>query len=130
MKDAESSRYPLQQRERAHSSHVRILVLVVGKVPTFLSTGLKALSKLNREPATTVDAPPAAPDAGPVISPYVISNRYYTADVHFAAYTLQTVFPGLFSLDRGPDYKPPPALIFVWVAGEVRHALTGEMRCG
>ncbi|KJA17450.1 hypothetical protein HYPSUDRAFT_46397 [Hypholoma sublateritium FD-334 SS-4] len=79
---------------------------------------LKALSKLNSGPLATVSAPPAAIDAGPVISSYVISNRYYTADVHFAAYTLQTVFPGLFSLDRGSDYKPPPALIFVWVAGE------------
>lgn len=113
-----------------HSSHVRLFAHVVGQTLTFLSTGLKALSKLSREPPSAVDAQPAARDVGPVISPYVISNRYYTADVHFAAYTLHTVFPGLFSLDRGPDYKPPPALIFVWVAGEVRPALKGKMRCG
>ncbi|KAF8177016.1 hypothetical protein BJ912DRAFT_1132827 [Pholiota molesta] len=62
-------------------------------------------------------------ETGPVIAHYIISNRYYTAPVHFAAYELSNVYPGLFSLDRGPDYKPPPALIYVWVDGEpyVKH---------
>ena len=57
--------------------------------------------------------------SGPIIVPYTISNRYYSAEIHFAAYELQAVHAGLFSLDRSPDYKPPPAVVFVWIDGEV-----------
>lgn len=62
---------------------------------------------------------PSSHTSGPVTVPYTISNRYYSADIHFAAYELQAVLAGLFSLDRSPDYKPPPAVVFVWIDGEV-----------
>lgn len=62
---------------------------------------------------------PSSHTSGPVTVPYTISNRYYSADIHFAAYELQAVHAGLFSLDRSPDYKPPPAVVFVWIDGEV-----------
>ncbi|KDR82914.1 hypothetical protein GALMADRAFT_238566 [Galerina marginata CBS 339.88] len=56
----------------------------------------------------------------PLTVPYTISNRYYAADVHFAAYPLNTVTLGLFSngdADQG-ERKLPPAMIFVWADGE------------
>jgi len=76
------------------------------------------------ESISTNEAPsslhaPLSRASSPRIVPYTISNRYYSADIHFAAYELQTVHPGLFYLDHSPDYKPPPAIVFVWVDGEV-----------
>lgn len=68
----------------------------------------------------TLSKSPLVSSTGPYITPYTLANRYYTAEVHFAAYALDAVFPGLFSLDRGPEFKPPPAVVFVWREGEVR----------
>ncbi|KAF8965135.1 hypothetical protein BDZ97DRAFT_1813831 [Flammula alnicola] len=84
---------------------------------------LQALS--GSEPASVLPSsvpPPsgssAPQESGFLIVPYTLANRYYTADVHFAAYAMQALYPSLFALDRRPDYKPPPAVVFVWVEGE------------
>ncbi|KAF9485803.1 hypothetical protein BDN70DRAFT_988445 [Pholiota conissans] len=85
---------------------------------------IERLQALSKSESDNVDAAGPQPHpSGVTIAHYTISNRYYTAPVHFAAYELETVYPGLFSLDRGPDYKPPPALIYVWADGEpyVKH---------
>ena len=46
--------------------------------------------------------------------PWTIVNRYYIADVHFAAHVIHGISPMMFD-------KPhtPPAVIYVWVDGEV-----------
>ncbi|KAF8961482.1 hypothetical protein BDZ97DRAFT_1759853 [Flammula alnicola] len=83
---------------------------------------LKALS--GSEPASVHSSVPppsgssAPEESGFITVPYTLANRYYTADVHFAAYAMQALYPGLFAPDRRPDYKPPPAVVFVWVEGE------------
>ena len=45
--------------------------------------------------------------------PWSITNRYYTADVHFAAHTLESV--------TSHHVHGVPAVIFVWADGEVRY---------
>lgn len=45
--------------------------------------------------------------------PWSITNRYYTADVHFAAHTLESL--------TSHHVHGVPAVIFVWADGEVRY---------
>jgi hypothetical protein len=47
----------------------------------------------------------------PVKVPWTISNKYYSADVHFAAHTVHGLSPH--------HLKNVPAVIFVWAQGEV-----------
>ncbi|KIM40849.1 hypothetical protein M413DRAFT_445631 [Hebeloma cylindrosporum] len=74
--------------------------------------GLSGTVSINENPTTL------SRTSGPITVPYTISNRYYSADIHFAAYEMQAVHAGLFSLDGSPDYKPPPAVVFAWIDGE------------
>jgi hypothetical protein len=48
----------------------------------------------------------------PLAIPWTIANRYYAADVHFSAWTMERLFPDLFD-------REPPALVFVWSEGQV-----------
>jgi hypothetical protein len=80
-----------------------------------LSIGLKALSIEGQSP--TSDLSNASNDAETSeenVIPWTIVNRYYIADVHFAAHVIHGISPMMFD-------KPhtPPAVIYVWVDGEV-----------
>jgi len=69
--------------------------------------GLKALSNDN-------DGKLKAKASDENIVPWTIVNRYYIADVHFATHVIHGLSPLAFD-------KPhtPPAVIYVWVDGEV-----------
>jgi len=47
----------------------------------------------------------------PVKIPWTISNKYYSASVHFAAHTIHGLSPH--------HLQNAPAVIFVWAQGEV-----------
>ena len=48
------------------------------------------------------------------VIPWTIVNRYYSADVHFAAHVIHGISPMMFEKPHAP-----PAIIYVWVDGEV-----------
>ena len=48
-----------------------------------------------------------------VTIPWTITNKYYSANVHFAAHTVVGLSPHLL--------KDVPAVVFVWTKGEVSH---------
>ena len=62
----------------------------------------------------TSDSSGAKTSEEETIIPWTIVNRYYTADVHFVAHVIHGISPMMFD-------KPhtPPAVIYVWVDGEV-----------
>ncbi|TEB40065.1 hypothetical protein FA13DRAFT_1769698 [Coprinellus micaceus] len=57
---------------------------------------------------THLEFPPDSKE--PVCHPWSISNRYYTADVHFAIHTVSQVYGAVFS--------GTPAVIVAWTQGE------------
>ena len=79
----------------------------------FYLIGLKALSIEGQSPASDGKLNDKTSEEN--IIPWTIVNRYYTADVHFAAHVIHGMSPMVFD-------KPhiPPAVIYVWVDGEVR----------
>ncbi|PPQ96807.1 hypothetical protein CVT26_006232, partial [Gymnopilus dilepis] len=65
---------------------------------------------------------PPHPTENATIIPYTLSNRYYTADLHFAlravdGFSLQTFF-GQSRGGGGAGERRAPAVIFVWAHGE------------
>ncbi|KAF8158084.1 hypothetical protein B0H34DRAFT_674567 [Crassisporium funariophilum] len=68
---------------------------------------LKALS-----PGSQNDTPTPESEAATII-PWTISNRYYTADVHFSLRVIHALSAAEFD-----HPQPPPAVIYVWVQGE------------
>jgi hypothetical protein len=48
----------------------------------------------------------------PLTVPWTIANRYYVADVHFSAWTVDRMFVEVFE-------RQPPAVVFVWSEGQV-----------
>ena len=54
---------------------------------------------------------PELADKEPVIFPWTITNKYYSADVHFAAHSIRGLSPHVL--------KDVPAVVFVWTRGEV-----------
>ena len=77
-----------------------------------LFVGLKALS-IQGQSGSSASSDDNISDEETII-PWTIVNRYYIADVHFAAHVIHGISPLLFD-------KPhtPPAVIYVWVDGEV-----------
>lgn len=54
---------------------------------------------------------PELADKEVVNFPWTITNKYYSADVHFAAHSVRELSPHLL--------KNVPAVVFVWTKGEV-----------
>lgn len=63
--------------------------------------GAPSISEVTREPAASDEL---------VKVPWTITNKYYSADVHFAAHTVDGLTPDLV--------RDVPAVVFVWVKGE------------
>ena len=85
----------------------------------FDSIGLKALSIQGQSRTLNSDVDDSDDKLNPHSSdenifPWTIMNRYYIADVHFAAHVIHAISPMAF--DRP---HTPPAVIYVWVDGEV-----------
>lgn len=76
-----------------------------------LFVGLKALSIQGESPNGNLNAKTSEEN----IIPWTIVNRYYIADVHFAVHVIHDISPMMFE-----NPPTPPALIYVWVDGEVR----------
>lgn len=76
-------------------------------------TGLQDLASppSGDTPATDLSLLDDAP-GGLIKIPWTISNRYYSADVHFAVRTMHGMSPH--------EVQNVPAVIFVWAQGEVR----------
>ncbi len=72
-----------------------------------------AISGRQQEQEQTSNDPPAAGDT--VHIPWTISNKYYTADVHFEAHELERF--------RVHHAVGVPAIIYVWGLGEVSLSL-------
>jgi hypothetical protein len=75
-------------------------------------SGVRNLGNAQSEESAAVE-PTSNPEASsmPVKIPWTISNKYYSADVHFAAHTVHGLSPH--------HLKNVPAVIFVWGQGEV-----------
>jgi len=71
--------------------------------------GLKTLRKDTTSQDTPLIVPPESKE--PVYNPWSISNRYYTANVHFALHTASKVY--------GAVFEGVPAVIVAWTKGEV-----------
>lgn len=59
--------------------------------------------------------------AEPVFHPWSISNRYYSAKVHFALHSISKCYPAVF--------EGVPALIVAWSNGEVRSKVMSPYAC-
>lgn len=71
--------------------------------------GITALDKNPSGPTISLGQPE------PIFHPWSISNRYYTANVHFALHTVNKVY--------GAVFEGVPAVIVAWTKGEVCHNL-------
>lgn len=76
-----------------------------------LFIGLKALSIQGESPNDNLNTKTSEEN----VIPWTIVNRYYIADVHFAVHVIHDISPMMF--EKNPT---PPAVIYVWVDGEVR----------
>ncbi|CAA7262935.1 unnamed protein product [Cyclocybe aegerita] len=66
---------------------------------------------------TTVTSQAVSSDAAAFAHiPWTITNRYYTADVHFAPLRMEAVTSSIFL--AGMNRRPPPAIVYVWREGE------------
>lgn len=82
--------------------------------------GLKAFSAQHQSPAPNTgvgndsDGTLDTKTSDESVVPWTILNRYYIADVHFLTNVIHGISPTVFD-------KPhmPPAVIYVWVDGEV-----------
>jgi hypothetical protein len=95
----------------------RLYLPFYGNVTYKLFIGLKALSIQGQSSTTDSSASSAeakTSEEEETIIPWTIVNRYYIADVHFSAHVIHGISPTMFD-------KPhtPPAVIYVWVDGEV-----------
>jgi len=77
------------------------------------TTGLKSLTDVSRPPFQAESTPLSLNPSVPLTIPWTISNRYYTADVHFSVWTIDTLFPEVFA-------RQPPAVVFTWFEDEVK----------
>lgn len=87
--------------------------------------GVKSLSaSLSGSAKPSLESPPQAASS-PVSTtrniPWTISNKYYTADVHFSLYSVHEVQSG--ALGDGGELAGVPAVLYVWGAGEVSSVL-------
>ena len=91
------------------------------------SQSISACKRLTIDTKTTgitaLDKNPTGPTISPgqlepIFHPWSISNRYYTADVHFALHTVNKVY--------GAVFEGVPAVIVAWTKGEVCHTLLLE----
>ena len=97
-------------------------------VTSFRYSGLKALAAphpTSSDPPLS-SGPPFDSSSIPFTVPWTITNRYYTADVHFSAWTVDKLFAELFE-------RQPPTVVFVWFDGEVslsgHHDETPLLKC-
>ena len=77
------------------------------------TTGLKSLTDASCPPFQAKSIPSSLSPSVPLAIPWTISNRYYTAEVHFSVWTIDTLFPEVFA-------RQPPAVVFTWFEDEVK----------
>ncbi|KAJ3485891.1 hypothetical protein NLJ89_g11858 [Agrocybe chaxingu] len=122
--------YVLQDEETPNASKrsdggmdpsCRILTIsaTIDGAETFIEQ-IKNISTTSPSPTgvSTTTAPQAVSSdvAALAHTPWTITNRYYTADVHFALLRMEAVTSSIFL--AGMNRRPPPAIVYVWREGE------------